>query len=78
MLQEMLSYLNIKNKTITADAMHCQRDTCARIIGQKGDYILELKGNQGTLLEDVKLFLQENNDKTEIDEYTTLKKITVA
>ena len=74
MLQEMLSYLNIKGKTITADAMHCQRETCARIIGQKGDYILELKGNQGTLLEDVELFLKENNDKTEIDEYTTLEK----
>ena len=39
-LQEMLPYLNIKGKTITADAMHCQRETCERIISQKGDYVI--------------------------------------
>lgn len=73
-LQKMLSYLNIEGKTMTADAMHCQRETCAGIIAKNGDYVIGLKGNQGTLLEDVKLFFSETNDKTEIDEYTTLEK----
>jgi predicted transposase YbfD/YdcC len=44
--QEMLNYLDIKGKIITADAMHCQRETCARIIKGKGDYVFGLKGNQ--------------------------------
>ena len=72
--QEMLSYLNLKGKTVTADAMHCQRETCALITAQKGDYVFGLKGNQGNLLEDVELFLRETADSADIDEYTTLEK----
>ena len=30
--QQMLTYLNIKDKFLTADAMHCQRETCALIV----------------------------------------------
>jgi len=26
--QQMLDYLAIKGKVVTADAMHCQRETC--------------------------------------------------
>lgn len=73
-LQEMLPYLNIKGKTITADAMHCQRETCERIISQKGDYVIGLKSNQKSLFEDVEYFLKETSDKAEIDEYITLEK----
>ena len=73
-LQEMLAYLNIKGKTITADAMHCQRDTCALITSKGGDYVLGLKGNQRNLLEDVELFFRETTDKAEVDVYTTQEK----
>ena len=31
-IQEMLDYLNVEGKTVTADAMHCQRETCRRVI----------------------------------------------
>lgn len=37
-------------QTITADPLHCQKQT-ARLIGQRGgDYFLQIKGNQPTLL----------------------------
>ena len=72
--QEMLGYLNIQGKTITADAMHCQRETCALITSKGGDYVIGLKGNQGNLREDVATYFQEYPDKKEIDEYTTLEK----
>ena len=29
--QEMLEYIDIKGKTVTADAMHCQKETCCKI-----------------------------------------------
>ena len=29
MFQEMLTYLNVKEKFITVDALHCQRETAA-------------------------------------------------
>ena len=30
--QEIFTYLNAENKTVTANAMHCQWETCFRII----------------------------------------------
>ena len=30
--QEMLDYLANEGKTVTADAMHCQRETCRKIM----------------------------------------------
>ena len=42
---------------MTADALHCQRATARQIVDQGGDYVLALKGNQGTLHDDVACFL---------------------
>ena len=55
----LLDMMAIEGAVITIDAMGCQRDIAARIIAKKADYILALKGNQGTLCEDVKLFATE-------------------
>ena len=57
--QEMLNHLDIKGKTVTADAMHCQRETCRRIEKQGGKYIFGLKENQKSLYEDVSLYFQD-------------------
>ena len=63
--QEMLTYLDVKGKVVTADAMHCQRETCHKIIHKKGDYLFGLKENQPSLLEDVRLFFEDDiNDAT--------------
>jgi predicted transposase YbfD/YdcC len=45
----------------TIDAMGCQRAIAQKIIDKKADYVLALKGNQGSLHEDVKLFLAEQS-----------------
>jgi predicted transposase YbfD/YdcC len=37
----------------------CQRAICAQIVEQGGDYVIALKGNQGTLHDDVRLFLED-------------------
>lgn len=49
--------VDVEGKTVTADAMHCQRETCRRILQRKGDYLFGLKENQPSLFEDVRLFL---------------------
>ena len=51
--------LAIEGAIVTIDAMGCQRDISQTIIDKKADYILALKGNQGTLKDDVKLFVDE-------------------
>ena len=45
----LLRYLELKGAIITIDAMGCQRDIAAQIVEQGGDYVLAVKGNQGSL-----------------------------
>jgi predicted transposase YbfD/YdcC len=37
----------------------CQHDIAQKILEKKADYVLALKGNQGSLREDVELFAEE-------------------
>ncbi len=55
--------LSIESAIVTIDAMGCQRDIAQKIIDKKADYILALKGNQGSLREDVELFANEQKAK---------------
>ena len=56
-LPELLELLDLKGRTVTADAMHAQRGTAAAIVARGGDCALQLKRNQGTLHEDVAEYL---------------------
>ena len=50
--QDLLRNLpSLEGKTVTADPLHCQKDTARAIIDQGGDYFLQIKGNQPSLLE---------------------------
>jgi predicted transposase YbfD/YdcC len=55
----LLDMMSIEGAVVTIDAMGCQRDIAAKIIEKNADYILALKGNQGTLREDVEVFVDE-------------------
>jgi predicted transposase YbfD/YdcC len=55
----LLDMMAIEGAVVTIDAMGCQRNIARKIIDKKADYIIALKGNQGTLHEDVKLFATE-------------------
>lgn len=58
-IPKLLDLLAIEGAIVTIDAMGCQRDIAAKIIGKKADYVLALKGNQGSLREDVEVFVAE-------------------
>ena len=58
-LPELLSLLDVKGRIITADAMHTQRATAEAVCARGGDYVLALKGNQGSLFKDATLFLDD-------------------
>jgi predicted transposase YbfD/YdcC len=55
----LLDMMAIEGAIVTIDAMGCQRDIAKKIVDKKADYVLALKGNQGTLREDVELFATE-------------------
>ena len=48
-LRELVDQLDITDAVITADALHCQRDTAAHILAAGGHYVLCAKANQPTL-----------------------------
>ncbi len=52
-LPELLRALALADCIVTIDAMGCQRAIAEQIIDGEADYVLALKGNQGTLHEDV-------------------------
>lgn len=65
-IPQLLEILEISGCIVTIDAMGCQKEIAKTIIEQKADYVLSLKGNQGNLHDDVKLFFetaQENKFK---------------
>lgn len=72
--QKMLSYINIEGKTITADAMHCQKETCAKIVEKRGNYVFGLKENQKNLHDNVELYFQSSITNSELETYTTIEK----
>jgi predicted transposase YbfD/YdcC len=55
----LLDMMAIEGAVVTIDAMGCQRAIAQKINDKKAHYIIALKGNQGTLHEDVKLFVAE-------------------
>lgn len=61
---KLLEMLTLKGTIVTTDALNCQRAIAQQIVDQDGDYVLALKGNQGTLHDDVVLFLNDPASKT--------------
>jgi predicted transposase YbfD/YdcC len=60
-IPELLDDLNIKGHIITTDAMGTQTEIVRKIRKKRADYVLALKGNQGNLYEDVKLYFDESD-----------------
>jgi predicted transposase YbfD/YdcC len=76
-IPHLLDMLQLKDATVTVDAMGCQREIAERIVQRQGHYVFSLKGNQSTLHDDVQTFMDDliSNDSTEkYDYYETVEK----
>jgi len=75
-IPKLLDILAIEGAIVTIDAMGCQREIAKKIIDKKADYVLALKGNQGSLREDIEVFAGEQKAKgfadTTISQDTTI------
>jgi len=58
-IPELLDSINIKGHIITIDAMGCQTDIAKKIRNKRADYVFALKGNQGSLHDDVRLYFDD-------------------
>jgi predicted transposase YbfD/YdcC len=58
-VRELLELFNLAGKVVTADAMHCNRETAEKIIRCNGDYVLALKGNQQITHEEIAEYIED-------------------
>ena len=77
-IPQLLDLLTVKGAIVTIDAMGCQKEIAKKIIEKEADYVLALKGNQGTLSADVTLFCTEQNacnfKDTKVSRHETVEK----
>lgn len=78
-VRELIEMLNIEGMVVTADAMHCQKETAEIIIKNKGDYVLQLKANQGRFYEEVyamfdEKYIDTTDKECEYEIYSTIEK----
>ena len=67
---KLLKMLRLEGCIVTVDALNCQREIARQIIDQKADYALALKGNQGTLHDDVRTFLDDPETELSVSDST--------
>ena len=70
----LLELLELRGRTVTADAMHTQRDTAKRVTEAGGSYVLALKGNQETLHDDVRLHMADPENEEKMRHYRDVDK----
>jgi predicted transposase YbfD/YdcC len=58
-IPNLLQWLDLKGNIVTIDAMGCQHEIADKILDKQGDYVFSLKGNQGTLNDDVRTYLND-------------------
>jgi len=72
-MRELLELIDIRGCMIVADAMHCQTETAEAIIDGGGDYLLNAKGNQETLMRDIEDYVQDNGLREQMNRASTLE-----
>ena len=65
---ELLDLLDVSGSIVTADAMSCQKSIVQKITEKRADYVIGLKGNQKTLHEDVRLYMDSYRDEVPVFE----------
>ena len=69
-IPELLETLCLKGCIVTIDAMGTQKEIAEKILEKGADYILQVKGNQETLQEDISLYFEKDiftRKKTELE-----------
>src|ERR1700733_13014326 len=61
-IPQLLDMIDIEGSTVTIDAIGCQTAIAEKIVDKGGDYVLALKGNQGSLLDEIENYFSQMED----------------
>lgn len=67
--RKVIDALALDGAIVTLDALHCQTETMAGIVKGKGDFVIQLKGNQPSLLEQVQASFASHYDDARLDTF---------
>jgi predicted transposase YbfD/YdcC len=70
-IPQLLEMLELHGAIVSIDAMGCQREIAAKIVQGGGDYVLQVKGNQPTLLEAIEASFDEADEARKATATTT-------
>ena len=73
-VQELLQQLDIAGCLVVADALNCQKKTAEIIISGKGDYLLSVKENHPSLMQDIRDYIQDNSLRAAMTSQTLQEK----
>jgi predicted transposase YbfD/YdcC len=73
-VQELIELLDLSGCIVVADALNCQVKTAEAIIASGGDYVLTVKGNQGTLKTDIEDYVQDSELRETMDSQVETEK----
>ena len=71
---KLIEQLNLSDSIITADALNTQKETVKAIIKAKGDYVLALKANQGTMYQEVSEYFHDTDLLKDLEYYSETEK----
>lgn len=71
---ELIKQLNLSDSIITADALNTQKETVKAIVKAKGEYVLALKANQGTMYHEVNEYFHDEKILKELEYYSETEK----
>ncbi|EGH0606677.1 ISAs1 family transposase [Escherichia coli] len=72
--RNIIDMLSLDGCVVTMDALHCQKETMSGIIKQRGDFVIQLKANQGKLFQYVRQAFTAHYDGPQLPEYVEKSK----
>ena len=70
----LLDLLYLKGAIVTIDAAGCQRKIVKKILKRGADYVISLKGNQSTMHDEIRAFMQDPAFRRKFKKATTVDK----
>ena len=61
MANRLLESVSVAGRVATGVALYCQRRLCERIASAGGDYLMQVKGNQRSLYEDIEFCFSDTD-----------------
>ncbi len=66
-VRKLIEELDVEGCMVVADALNCQKETAETIVNGKGDYLLDAKGNQPMLEQEIKEYIQDDSLRKMMD-----------